>query len=74
MTPNTDYNPAIADTLAIIQGKESLSSLIDELDSSVYEYVYTKAQELDKTGYFAKSTPNGYTAEKHAPKWTRRVR
>lgn len=74
MTPATDYTPAIADTLAIIQGKESLSSLIDELDSAVYEYVYSDAKQLDLNGYFAKASTSGYTTEKHPQKWTRRVR
>lgn len=74
MTPETDYTSATADTLAIIQGRESLSSMIDELDYAVYEHVYCKAEELNRSNYVAKKTDNGYKTEKHAKQWQRRVR
>ena len=74
MTPQTDYNPAIANTLAIIQGKESLSSLIDELDSAQYEHVYLEAEELNRINAIAKRSNDGYIVEHHKPMWFRRVR
>lgn len=74
MTPKTDIRPAINNTLAILQGKESLSSLIDELDSMMYEEVYNIADELNNNDYSAILQNGQYVAVKHTTKWTRRVR
>lgn len=74
MSPNTDLQPAIANTLAVIQGKESLSSLIDELDYAQYEQVYLAADELNRMNVIAMRQNDGYTVKNHAKMWTRRVR
>lgn len=74
MSPNTDLQPAIANTLAVIQGKESLSSLIDELDYAQYEQVYLTADELNRMNVIAMCQSDGYTVKNHGKMWVRRVR
>ena len=74
MSPNTDLQPAIANTLAVIQGKESLSSLIDELDYAQYEQVYLTADELNRMNVIAMRQNDGYTVKNHGKMWHRRVR
>lgn len=74
MSPNTDLQPAIANTLAVIQGKESLSSLIDELDYAQYEQVYLTADELNRMNVIAIRQNDGYTVKNHGEMWVRRIR
>lgn len=74
MCPNTDLTPATANTLAIIQGKESLSSMIDELDFAQYEQVYLTADELNRMNNIAIRQSDGYQVKNHGKMWTRRVR
>ncbi len=74
MSPSTDLTQATANTLAIIQGRESLSSLIDELDYAQYEHVYLTADELNRMNAIALRVNEQYTVKQHKPIWTRRVR
>lgn len=74
MCPNIDLLPATANTLAIIQGKESLSSLIDELDFAQYEQVYTIADSLNRDNHISTKKSGQYEVVKHSTMWTRRVR
>ena len=74
MTPKYDNSQAVANTLAIIQGKESYNSILHELSREEYEMVYDEALELDKLGYFALLFNESYTTIKHDPKWVRRIR
>ena len=72
MTPRTDTTQALADTLAILQGKESPASLA--IDIPVFMSVYEQAQKLLKDNHIAIMTRKGYRIAKHNPQWTRRVR
>lgn len=74
MSPNTDLTPAIANTLAVIQGRESLSSIMDELDYAQYEQVYLTADELNRMNAIALRVNEQYTVKQHKPTWQRRVR
>ena len=74
MSPNTDLQQATANTLAIIQGRESLSSLIDELDYAQYEQVYLTADELNRMNAIALRVNEQYTVKQHKPMWQKRMR
>ena len=74
MTPKYDNSQAVANTLAIIQGRESYSTIMNELSREEYQMAYDEALELDKLGYFALLFNESYTTIKHNPKWVRRVR
>lgn len=74
MSPNTDNSQAIASTLAVLQGRESLSSLIDELDEQEYRRFYSEADKLNRSNVVAVKTRKGYRTAKHPQMWARRVR
>lgn len=74
MCPHTDLEPATVNTLAIIQGKESLSSLIDELDRAQYEQVYETADQMNKSNVIALRVNGKYVGQQHGDMWVRRVR
>lgn len=72
MTPRVDNTQHIADTIAILQGKESLHSL--GMDKSTFAHVYDTAQIMVINYYIAVKVRNHYVAIQHTPTWKRRVR
>lgn len=72
MTPSIDTTQALADTLAILQGKESLAT--STIDYVTFQAMYNQAQEANKDHKLAILVRNHYVIVNHPQIWNRRVR
>lgn len=68
MSPS-EYRKHIANTIAILQGHESVSSL--GMNKAIYEDLYETAKELQKTHHVAVKVRNHYVVVHHVPTWTK---
>lgn len=72
MTPSIDNTQALADTLAILQGKESLAT--SQIDYVTFQTMYNQAQEANKGHKIAILVRKHYVIVNHPQTWSRRVR
>lgn len=75
MTPRTQPTSKLALTLAVLQGHESVNSVLDRLDRREFESEYESAYAKLLNGVTV-ATYNGIDYHEIMPreKWTRRVR